>query len=871
MATSSMTQPSTQPTSSGVSQSGAQAVTSQIGHVRVSQSPITPEDLEIRQAEELQDEVQRQMDGVVERRRKAMQRKARLESRLQELGRLERLDEATLDPAIRVLRGALLSVAEAQSVQQELLADLVAGQKQILAELRGIRPTARPPQFAVVPPVGAGPSSMPQRTGQTFSPMFGMPSPGGLGATSGPVHSVSAVPSTTVVTTVPLSSQAQVRLQQPVSVAMQPLHQAPGPMQQMQWMPKIPLMSPKPFSGDKKREEDLDTWVRTVPTYVRHKLTRPEQEVVVAASFLEGSAARWLNGLVQQQGYSQDFDAWAQSQTLEQFVRFVYNRWNDPQGAQKATDVINYLCSRRFKDVRELTNTVERLLVVPGVRFDPQVLLTDYRVRSHSVVPPRSKYQQQRLSRRTTAAASSTTTAVPVTTGVLPACPVQGASEPLSAYLQRVQAFTDVVATAKTQQEAAEAERQRLASEAATQTQRTTEADAVARDKRNAISMEALTQNESHWTTLLQDMLFVPSDTQADPTPAEEERSNLADLMLNVMRATQRKDAAALTAAVRAAATHQQQQQQLLSTTTARVNSIEAKASAVPGCTTYMAKQLNERIDHAVSLIGELSDFTSPTTISSTVVAIKTDITKLKSQPATTAKVYKMPRFNIDKFEDYNKTDALTWWQAFLTEASCHKVPAEDMLKALYLQLIGGAQTWMNNLAVNKGTTIAELYKHLTWEDFEQMWFTRFMVRNVVKAAMNEVYTCSQGNMPTRDWTIKWQKIVTTPGFDLSFTNQRSEFFSRSCAGLRTALDNEYDYASFQAILDRANLVIQMDDKAANEKQSQPHYVAKQGYQRQTHNNVVISEESVDLHVAAASSSDGGTVAALPPKHPKRV
>ncbi|GBG74372.1 hypothetical protein CBR_g18783 [Chara braunii] len=146
----------------------------------------------------------------------------------------------------------------------------------------------------------------------------------------------------------------------------------------MQWMPKIPLMSPKPFSGDRKKEEDLDTWVRTVPTYVRHKLTRPEQEVVVAASFLEGSAARWLNGLVQQQGYGQDFDVWAQAPTLEQFVRSVYNRWHDPQGAQKATDAINNLCSRRFKNVRELTNTVECLLVVPGVRFDQQVLLTDY-------------------------------------------------------------------------------------------------------------------------------------------------------------------------------------------------------------------------------------------------------------------------------------------------------------------------------------------------------------------------------------------------------------------------------------------------------------------------------------------------------------
>ncbi|GBG77810.1 hypothetical protein CBR_g25741 [Chara braunii] len=512
-------------------------------------------------------------------------------------------------------------------------------------------------------------------------------------------------------------------------------------------------------------------------------------------------------------------------------------------------------------------------------------------VRSRSVVPPRSKYQQQRLSRPTTPAASSTATAVPVTTGALPACPVQGASEPLSAYLQWVQAFTDAVATAKAQQEAPEAERQRLANEVAAQTQRTAEADAAARDRRNAASTESLIQSENQWTTLLQGMIFVPTDAQADPTPAEAERSNLANLMLSVMRGVmwnnkllqahllterqhrqkQQQDTAALAAAVRAAAIQQQQQHQLLTSGLARINSIEAQASAAPGCTIDTTKQLNERIDHVVSLIGELGDFTSPATISSTVAAIKTDIAKLQSQPAAAAKVYKMPRFNIGKFEDYNKTDTSTWWQAFLTEASCHKVPAEDMMKALYLQLIGGAQAWMNHLAVNKKTTIAELHKHITWEDFEQLWFTRFMVRNIVKAAMNEVYTCSQGSMPTRAWTITWQKIVTTPGFDLSFTNQRSEFFSRSCAGLRIALGNEYDYASFQAILDRANLVIQTDNKAASEKQSQPHYVAKQGYQRPTHNNVVIHDESVDLHAAEASSGDGGVLASLPPKRPKRV
>ncbi|GBG63825.1 hypothetical protein CBR_g39609 [Chara braunii] len=401
-------------------------------------------------------------------------------------------------------------------------------------------------------------------------------------------------------------------------------------------------------------------------------------------------------------------------------------------------------------------------------------------------------------------------------------------------------------------QEAAEAKRQRLANEAAAQAQQTAEADAAARDQRNAASTESLIHSESQWTTFLQGMIFVPSDAQADPTPAEAERTHLANLMLGMMRGimwnntllqahlrTERQqrqkhqqDIVVLTTAIRAEATQQQQQHQLLNSALARINSIEANASAAPGCTTDATKQLNERIDHVVTIIGDIGVFNGPDTISSTVAAIKTDITKLQTRPDAATKTYKMPHFDISKFDDYNKSDALTWWQCFLTEASCRTVPTDDMMKALYLQLIGGAQAWMNHLAATNKCAIADLHTHITWNEFEKLWFTRFMVHNAVKAAMNEVYTCSQGNMPTRDWTTKWQKIVTTPGFDLSFPNQGSEFFLRSCAGLRSALGNEYDYDTFQAILDRANLVIQTDDKAANERQSQPHYVAKQGYQQ---------------------------------------
>ncbi|GBG88237.1 hypothetical protein CBR_g46804 [Chara braunii] len=67
-----------------------------------------------------------------------------------------------------------------------------------------------------------------------------------------------------------------------------------------------------------------------------------------------------------------------QAQILEDFVRTAYKRWHDPQGAQKATDAINNLCGQRYKNVHEVTYAIECLIVVPGVHFDPQVLLTYY-------------------------------------------------------------------------------------------------------------------------------------------------------------------------------------------------------------------------------------------------------------------------------------------------------------------------------------------------------------------------------------------------------------------------------------------------------------------------------------------------------------
>ncbi|GBG77752.1 hypothetical protein CBR_g24199 [Chara braunii] len=124
--------------------------------------------------------------------------------------------------------------------------------------------------------------------------------------------------------------------------------------------------------------EKMDLANMDANVYVKCKLTLPHEEVLVAASYLEGSAARLLSGLVQLQGYDHDFRARAVNQKLEDFLKLVEERWHDPQEAQKATDAILTLSNRPFKSVRDATDAVERLICVPGVRYEPQVLLTTY-------------------------------------------------------------------------------------------------------------------------------------------------------------------------------------------------------------------------------------------------------------------------------------------------------------------------------------------------------------------------------------------------------------------------------------------------------------------------------------------------------------
>ncbi|GBG80810.1 hypothetical protein CBR_g31366 [Chara braunii] len=299
---------------------------------------------EVEQAAVQEAQLRRALGEIKAEKEKMIRRRARMQRRGAGIEELETMDLTNMDDDVRIVRRALLGVIEMQEHQTTILQDI----QQSLAVLAGRAPVQTGTSLQVH--VQTVFTQTPSQVAVTTQP-----------AVSQPVQ--------------PQGTQPQQLAQQPVSPGPQP-GVVQGP-RQPQWVPKTAIAAPKPFTGD-KRGEDLDTWLRSVPVYVRCKLTLPHEEVFVAASYLEGSAARGLSGFVHLQGYGHEFRTWAASQKLEDFLKMVEERWHDPQEAQRATDVILTLHTRQFKLVREATDAVERLICVPGVRYDPQVLLTSY-------------------------------------------------------------------------------------------------------------------------------------------------------------------------------------------------------------------------------------------------------------------------------------------------------------------------------------------------------------------------------------------------------------------------------------------------------------------------------------------------------------
>ncbi|GBG78922.1 hypothetical protein CBR_g28637 [Chara braunii] len=306
-----------------------------------SPPPRTREQMELQQVDKIRLRLDEELRRATKREKEIEERSVRLEGREADMAALEALEDSAFNTSGKILKASVLSMHAYIDSKMDAMQDTLDHILQALHKL-GIRPTTIP--------------SLP------LSAMTDL-----YAAQSGPPPSVSS--------TVALSQIVASSSSGPATVATPQSPSVLQPGQQYPWYPKTPLNPPATFSGDKK-DEALDTWLRTVPVWVRAKRALVEEEVITGSSYLEGSAARWLNGLVASKGFGRNMHDWAHTHTLESFMDLVEAHWHNPQEAQIATDGLLKLDTRKYKSVRELTTAVERLIVVPGVEYNPQVLLT---------------------------------------------------------------------------------------------------------------------------------------------------------------------------------------------------------------------------------------------------------------------------------------------------------------------------------------------------------------------------------------------------------------------------------------------------------------------------------------------------------------
>ncbi|GBG85561.1 hypothetical protein CBR_g40199 [Chara braunii] len=338
---------------------------------------------------------------------------------------------------------------------------------------------------------------------------------------------------------------------------------------------------------------------------------------------------------------------------------------------------------------------------------------------------------------------------------------------------------------------------------------------------------------EAKYRRVLRQQHFQANEEQEEPTEEERSKEEIAVLMENMLYTCnwqQRELLAMRQIFIRYEASFRTQEQKItalqnansqqqaindqlqtsVSSRLARLSAIESMGSATVDCSPTLsaqAKQLEERINHMVASLGDISKFVGASTVSNQLQTLG-DLVQQRS--AVVAKEWKMSNFKIEKFNDYHKTDPRQWWMAHNAEADVHHVPPEQRLDALYLQLIAGAQAFMTHMVVTLECTIATLHTKIMWEEFEKKWKTRFMVNNDKRHALNKIFRIFQGQQTSREWLTEWQRLVATPQLNLPFDSIRVEFFARSCDALTAALGNEIQYETFDAMISKAREFIQV-------------------------------------------------------------
>ncbi|GBG62581.1 hypothetical protein CBR_g31217 [Chara braunii] len=470
-------------------------------------------------------------------------------------------------------------------------------------------------------------------------------------------------------------------------------------------------------------------------------------------------------------------------------------------------------------------------------------------------------------------------------TGPAMGLPGQLANEPIADYKKRFQAQLAFIEAEEQCQLAAEAARLQ-AEEAATaeklRLQAEADADAQARRKE---AQDLLQRHEANNIERLKFWHFEPNGD--DATSEEQHKEFLSKLVTrllcacNYQRSELERQNQELQQQYQDLKTQHQELANLRRMVQSHEDATRALSSreldleqAVPrpdagaSSSAPSSRQLEERVDYLVAMLGDISTFTAPTTISSQLDTLKTEVQQLKSTNSDgNPKLYKMPTFQLKKFDDYTQQDPVLWWEAFTTQLRILPVAKHAYIGALFLNSKGGCQTWLTHLAATHGVDVVDLKDRITWEELTRLWKKRFIVDDAPALAINRPFTMSQGNTTTCHWLTEWQKIAAVPDLDLPFTHLRREFYNRSCAALSQALGDREQYTNFAEIIDKAREIIKTNRAAAHEKSTwQPTYVEKVKTGLRPQHFAAVQSDSGEDPAATPASRDEDQVAAVQPR-----
>ncbi|GBG60793.1 hypothetical protein CBR_g12531 [Chara braunii] len=285
------------------------------------------------------------------------------------------------------------------------------------------------------------------------------------------------------------------------------------------------------------------------------------------------------------------------------------------------------------------------------------------------------------------------------------------------------------------------------------------------------------------YAVILRKWHFKLTESNSNPTDAEKTKEDIA-MMIALLIATCNWQQQELQRLARVIDSNCDQQDGTNRGFHTHIGHLENLDTATPDSKPYTSqpstRQLEQRIDHMVATIGNLGTFAEPATISQHIASLTSDLRTLQQRPSGSSdqRPYKMPNFNIEKFDDYTKQDPLAWWQGFTTQSRFRDVPEHLKLATLYLNTTGACQIWLNHLISKEGVNMDRLHAKLDWDIVEALWKARFIIQDEVAKGINKDFQMYQGSQPTYEWLNESQTIVAILDLNLPFTHIQCEFFN---------------------------------------------------------------------------------------------